>query len=117
MSAEVSNRAYEAIEIAKKTGKIKKGINEATKAVERNVAKLVVVAEDVSPAEVIMHLEPLCNEKGIPFVKVPSREELGAAAGLRVSTSSVVIIKEGNAKDIVASFKNEKGKSETKEEK
>lgn len=116
MSAEVSNKAYEAIEIAKKTGKIKKGVNEATKAVERNVAKLVVVAEDVSPAEVIMHLEPLCNEKGIPFVKVPSREELGAAAGLRVPTSSVVIIKEGNAKDIIVSIANEKGKPETKKE-
>ena len=116
MTAEVSNKAYEAIEIAKKTGKIKKGINESTKAVERNTAKLVVVAEDVSPAEVIMHLEPLCNEKEIPFVKVPSKEELGAAAGLRVPTSSVVIIKEGNAKDIIVSIANEKGNSETKEE-
>ncbi len=114
MSAEVSNKAYEAIEIAKKTGKVKKGINEDTKAIERNVAKLVVVAEDVSPAEVIMHLEPLCKEKGIPFVKVPSKEELGAAAGLRVPTSSVVIIKEGDSKDIIASLSNEKPRT-TKE--
>ncbi len=102
MSAEADiNKAYEAIEIARKTGKIKKGTNEATKAIERGVAKLVVVAKDVSPPEVIMHLTPLCKEKGIPIVEVPNKEELGAAAGLRVSSSTVAIIKEGDSKDLI----------------
>jgi len=98
---DIINKAYEAVEIAKKTGKIKKGTNETTKVVEKGVAKLVLVAEDVNPAEVIMHIEPLCKEKSIPFVKVPSREELGAAAGLSVSTSSVAIVDMGDAKDLV----------------
>ncbi|MBI2109614.1 50S ribosomal protein L7ae [Candidatus Woesearchaeota archaeon] len=98
---DISNKAYEAIEIARKTGKIKKGSNEATKIIERGLAKLVVVASDVNPPEVIMHIEPLCQEKNAPFVKVPSKEELGAAAGLSVPTSCVVIIKEGDSKDII----------------
>lgn len=104
MSDELSNKAYEAIELAKKTGKIKKGSNEATKAIERGVAKLVVAAEDVSPKEVIMHLAPLCKEKSVPFVAVPSKDDLGAAAGLQVGTSAVAVIKEGESKSIIDSL-------------
>lgn len=95
------NKAYEAIEIAKNTGKIKKGINEVTKVVERGIAKLVVIAEDVNPKEITMHMQPLCEEKKIPCVVVPSKEELGAAAGLRVATSAVAIVKEGDSKELI----------------
>lgn len=98
---DITNKAYEAIEIARKTGKIKKGANEVTKIIERGLAKLVVVASDVNPPEVVMHLEPLCKEKNAPFIKVPSREELGAAAGLLVPTSCVAITKEGDSKEII----------------
>ncbi len=102
--AENQDKAYEIIEIARKTGKIKKGVNEVTKSVERVSAKFVAVAEDVNPKEVIMHLEPLCNEKQIPILKVPSREDLGAAAGLQVGTASVSVVVEGEAKDLIASL-------------
>lgn len=98
---EVIEKAYETIEAAKKSGKIKKGINEATKTIERGIAKLVVVAKDVNPKEIIMHIPGLCEEKNIPLVIVPSREELGAAAGLSIPTSAVSIIQEGDAKPII----------------
>ncbi len=98
------NQAYEAIEIAKKTGKIKKGVNEATKIIERGQAKLVVVAEDVNPKEIIMHFPALCEERGVLLVMVPSKEDLGAAAGLQVPTTAVVIVNEGDAKDLIKSI-------------
>ena len=98
---ELADKAYEAVEIAKKTGKIRKGSNETTKAVEKNMAKLVVVAKDVKPLEVVMHLPPLCEEKSIPLVVVPSKEELGAAAGLAVPTAAVAIVQEGDAKNLI----------------
>ncbi len=95
MAEITQEKAYESIELAKKSGKIKKGTNEVTKSVERGTAKLVVVAKDISPQEIILHLKPLCEEKSIPFVEVDSREELGAAAGLQVSTSAVAVLQEG----------------------
>jgi len=95
------NKIYEAIETARTTGKIKKGVNEATKAVERGIAKLVVVANDVSPKEVIMHMAPLAKEKAIPYAEVSSKEELGAAAGLTVPTAAIAVIKEGDAAKII----------------
>ena len=101
VSKEKISKAYEAIELAKKTGKIKKGANEVTKVVEKGTAKLVVIAQDVSPKEIIMHLEPLCKEKNIPCVEVPVKDDLGAAAGLRVGTASVAVVKEGESKKII----------------
>jgi len=83
---------YDIVEKAKKTGKIDKGINEVTKAVERGVAKLVVVAKDVSPKELTQHIPILCNEKKIKFVEVDSKQKLGIAAGLGVSCSAIAII-------------------------
>jgi len=103
---EIIQKAYEAIEVAKKTGKIKKGTNEVTKSLERGMAKLVVVAKDVNPQEIVMHLPALCEEKSVPLIPVPSKEELGAVTGLQVSAVSVAIIEEGNAKDLVKDLTN-----------
>jgi large subunit ribosomal protein L7Ae len=98
---EVVEKIYQAIEAAKASGKIKKGINEVTKAIEKGNAKLVAYASDVNPPEIVMHLPLLCKEKGIPCEKVGSREELGASAGLTVPTVAVAIVTEGDAKNTV----------------
>lgn len=92
------DKILHAVEIARNTGKIRIGTNETTKAIERGIAKLVVVAQDVEPKEVIMHLSPLCNEKKIPYVQVKSRQELGRAAGINVSAASIAVTEEGDAK-------------------
>jgi len=88
---------YQMIETARKTGKVDKGTNEVTKAIERGQAKMVVVAEDVSPKEIIQHLSALCKEKGISFETVDSKKKLGIAAGISVSTASVAVIDAGKA--------------------
>lgn len=101
MADEKFDKIYEAIEVAKATGKIKKGANEATKALEKGEAKLVVIAKDVEPKEIVMHIPLLAKEKGVCFAEVPSKEELGAAAGISKPTSSVAITKEGEAKNLI----------------
>jgi len=106
---EILEKVYEAVELARKTGKIRKGTNEVIKAIERGEAKLVVAAEDVNPPEIIMPLKPLCKEKGVLYLGVPSKEELGAAAGLQLATASIAITKEGDAKDIIKTLTNPKG--------
>jgi len=100
-SKELIDKVYEAIEVSRTTGKIKKGTNETTKAIERGNAKLVAYAKDVNPAEIVMHIPLLCQEKGVPCIQVDSKEELGTAAGISVGTASVAIIKEGDARDLV----------------
>jgi len=98
---EIVDAAYEALQIASKTGVVRKGTNEATKAVERAQAKLVIIAEDVDPPEVIAHLPLLCEERKIPYVFVPSKDKLGTAVGIDVPSASVCVIKEGEATGLV----------------
>ncbi|MBI2582094.1 50S ribosomal protein L7ae [Candidatus Woesearchaeota archaeon] len=91
-------KVLEAVEVARTSGKIRKGTNEATKALEKGQAKLVVYALDVTPKEIIMHLPLLAKEKNVPCFGVSKKDDLGAAAGLAVSTAAVAIVKEGEAK-------------------
>lgn len=98
---ELAEKALEAVEKARTSGKVRKGINEATKVVERGQAALVVIAEDVTPPEVVAHIPMLCEEKGAVYCYVPTKNELGAAAGIDVPTSAVAIVKAGDAKAII----------------
>ena len=98
---ELIDKVYEAIEVAKATGKIRKGTNEATKVIEKGQAKFVAIAKDVNPPEITMHIPLLAEEKGVPCVQVPSKEELGAAAGIVIPTGSVVIVQEGEAENLI----------------
>lgn len=100
-----TDKLYAAIEVAKATGKIRKGANEVTKSVEKGEAKLVLYAKDVTPPEITMHIPLLCKEKGVPCYEVPSKEELGAAAGLSVGTTAVAIAQEGEAKQLLKELK------------
>ncbi|MDK2916542.1 MAG: large subunit ribosomal protein L7Ae [Euryarchaeota archaeon] len=98
---EIQNKALEALEIARDTGKVKKGSNEATKAVERNIAQLVLIGSDVEPEEIVMHLPPLCDEKQIPFVYISKQNDIGSASGLEVGSAAAAIVKAGKAKELV----------------
>ncbi|MBU1136667.1 MAG: ribosomal L7Ae/L30e/S12e/Gadd45 family protein [Nanoarchaeota archaeon] len=89
---------YEKIEKAKKNGKIEKGINEVTKAIERGTAKLVAIAKDVEPKEITQHIPILCKEKNIECEEADSKEKLGIAVGIKVPCSSVAIIDFGEDK-------------------
>ena len=96
---------YKIVEKAKRTGKVEKGTNEVTKAIERGTAKLVVYALDVEPKEIVQHLPLLCKEKKIPCKEVDSKQKLGIAVGISVATSSVAIIDAGESQRDIASLK------------
>lgn len=96
---DISNKVLQTFELAKNTGKVRKGTNETTKSVERGEAKLVAIAQDVQPQEITMHLSVLCNEKKIPYVYVPSKEELGRSVGINVGTAAACIIEPGEGKN------------------
>ncbi len=96
---------YKIVEKAKKTGKVEKGTNEVTKAIERGTAKLVVYAADVEPKEIVQHIPLLCKEKKVPCKEVDSRQKLGLAVGISVPASSIVVISAGEAESEINSLK------------
>ena len=98
---EIADKAAEALEIARDTGKVGKGTNEVTKAIERGSALLVLIAEDIDPPEIAAHLPVLAEEKDTPYVYISTKDELGEAAGLNVGTASAVITDAGEAEDLI----------------
>ena len=98
VSKDLQLKELELVERASKNAKLRIGVNEVTKAVERNQEKLVLIAEDVSPPEIVMHLPILCEEKKIPFSFVSTKKELGEKAGVQVGTAALAITEEANIK-------------------
>lgn len=94
---ELVPQIMEMLSVAKDGGKIKKGVNETTKSIERRSAQLVVVAGDVSPEEVVIHIPMLCKENKIPYAFLPTKKDLGQSVGIEVGTSSVAVEDAGPA--------------------
>jgi large subunit ribosomal protein L7Ae len=99
--ADLAENALEALEVARDTGTVKKGTNETTKSIERGNAQLVLIAEDVSPEEIVMHLPELADEKGIPYIFIETQDEVGQAAGLEVGSAAAAIVNAGEAEEQV----------------
>lgn len=99
--SDVADKVLQLIQVANETGKIRVGTNEVTKSSERAEAKLVVMAEDVDPVEILVHIPMLCEEKRIPYLYVPKKQRLGQSAGLSKSAASVAIVEPGEAKGLL----------------
>ena len=107
---ELVDAAYEALRQAKQTGKIRKGTNETTKAIERGIAKLSIIAEDVDPPEVVAHLPILCEERNAPYVFVPSKTQIGSALGMDVGAAAACIVEPGEAQQMLEQITTSLGK-------
>lgn len=97
VSNDVVSKTYEALQIVKQSGKVRKGANEVTKSVEQGLATFVVIAGDVEPEEVVVHIPKLCEAKKIAYSYVPSKLELGKSIGLSVPCTAVAVENAGSA--------------------
>ncbi len=95
------NEALSVLHRVSEVGKVRKGTNEVTKCVERGKAKLILIAEDVSPPEIVRHLPILAKEKRTPYIVVPNAKSLGESCGLEVPTASAAI---ENAESLASSL-------------
>ena len=87
------------VENSFRSGKTKKGTNEVIKSIERGESKIVVIAEDVSPPEIVYYLPMLCEEKKVPYAYVKKRSDLGSKVGI-ASAASVSVTDFGKSEDV-----------------
>jgi large subunit ribosomal protein L7Ae len=95
---DVQDSVYELVKlVGSGNGRLKKGSNEVTKAAERGTAQLVVMAENVNPAELLAHIPLICKEKKIPFIYVEDQTYLAEAAGMSAGakTASIALMEIG----------------------
>ncbi|KAI1418154.1 50S ribosomal protein L30e-like protein [Hypoxylon sp. FL1857] len=63
-------------------GQVKKGANEVTKALNRNLYEIVVMAADTEPLAILFHLPSMAEDKSVVYVYVPSKTALGRACNV-----------------------------------
>ena len=120
VSQEVVAKTMEALQLAKQNGTVKKGANEVTKSVERGLATFVVIAEDVEPEEVVVHIPKLCDQKKIAYSYLPTKADVGKAIGMNVPCAAVAVENQGGAanaiKDVLSRVTGKSASSEKKAE-
>jgi len=78
-AAEAKTKDQSATAPASKDAHLHYGINKVTRLVERKEAKLVVIAHDVTPLELVLWLPTVCRKLNVPYVVVKGKARLGAA--------------------------------------
>jgi large subunit ribosomal protein L7Ae len=83
--AESEKKGEESAEakLAKKPMVLKYGSNHVTELIEKKKPKLVVIAHDVDPIELVLHLPPLCRKMDIPYCIVKGKARLGHLVHLK----------------------------------
>ena len=81
----------------KKPVVLKYGLNHVTTLIEEKKAKLVIIANDVDPIELVLWMPLLCRKQEVPFCFVKNKERLGAL--VRKKTASCVALTEVRKED------------------
>jgi len=71
----------------KKPTSVKYGVNHVTTLVEQKKAKLVVIAHDVDPIELVVWLPTLCRKMEVPYVVVKGKSRLGSVVHQKTATA------------------------------
>ena len=97
-NSELTAAILEMVQSATTNKQLRRGANEVTKTLNRLVAEVVIIAGDTNPIEIVMHLPLLCEDKGVPYIFIPSRAALGRACGLSRSVVACSITKKDNSR-------------------
>ena len=87
----MTKKLHKLVKKAAKGKALRRGVKEVVKALRKNERGLCVIAGDISPIDVISHLPILCEEADVPYIYVPSKADLGAAAQTKRPTSCALI--------------------------
>merc|ERR1711998_380698 len=89
--AKLSKKIFKCIKKATKAKQVLRGVKEVVKAVRKGKKGVCVIAGNISPMDVISHLPILCEDNGVPYIYVRSKEDLGAAALTKRPTSCMLV--------------------------
>jgi H/ACA ribonucleoprotein complex subunit 2 len=90
-SKKLTKSTLKLIQKASAAKQVRRGVKEVVKALKKGEKGLCVIAGDISPIDVICHIPIYCEEKLVPYVYVPSKEDLGAASQTKRPTSIVMV--------------------------
>jgi len=83
-AAELQAKGTEAPKTAKPVV-VKYGLNHVTTLIEQKEARLVIIAHDVEPIELVMWMPALCKKMGVPYCIVKSKARLGSVVHMKTA--------------------------------
>jgi H/ACA ribonucleoprotein complex subunit 2 len=98
-----TKKAHKLVKKAASQKQIRRGVKEVIKGIRKGEVGLAILAGDIYPLDVVSHIPILLEEKDIPYLFVPSKQDLGAAASTKRPTSVVLVktpTKDFDGKDI-----------------
>ena len=87
----LTKKVLKTVKAAAEKKMIRRGVKEVVKALKKGEKGLCVIAGDISPIDVIAHVPIFCEELNVPYVYVPSKEDLGTASQTKRPTSIVLM--------------------------
>ncbi|GJJ71859.1 H/ACA ribonucleoprotein complex subunit 2 [Entomortierella parvispora] len=96
----LTKKLLKTVKKAAKAKHVKRGVKEVVKGLRKGEKGLVLIAGDISPIDVITHVPVLCEENDVPYVFLPSKEDLGTAGSTKRPTSCVMVVLGGKKKDM-----------------
>ena len=98
-SKKLNKKLLKTVKKASKAKNGKRGVKEVGKALRKGEKGVVIIAGDISPGDVISHLPVLCEDHSVPYIFVPSKQDLGSAGATKRPTSVVFIVPGSNKKN------------------
>jgi len=80
--SDLTNQLLDLVQQASNYKQLKRGANEATKALNRGIAEIVIMAADTAPLELVLHLVLLAEDKNVVYIFTGSKAALGRACGV-----------------------------------
>ncbi|KAF9433449.1 homoserine O- acetyltransferase [Entomortierella beljakovae] len=96
----LTKKLLKTVKKAAKAKHVKRGVKEVVKGLRKGEKGLVLIAGDISPIDVITHVPVLCEDNDVPYVFLPSKEDLGTAGSTKRPTSCVMVVLGGKKKDL-----------------
>ncbi|KAG0368082.1 50S ribosomal protein L30e-like protein [Gamsiella multidivaricata] len=96
----LTKKLLKTVKKAAKAKHVKRGVKEVVKGLRKGEKGLVLIAGDISPIDVITHVPVLCEENDVPYIFLPSKEDLGTAGSTKRPTSCVMVVLGGKKKDM-----------------
>jgi len=90
-SRKSTKKLHKLVKKASQAKCVKRGVKEVVKALRKGEKGFCVIAGDISPIDVVTHLPIMCEDRQVPYLYVPSKHDLGAAACTKRPTSCILI--------------------------
>ncbi|KPP77223.1 h/aca ribonucleoprotein complex subunit 2-like protein-like [Scleropages formosus] len=90
-SRKLSKKLYKCVKKAAKLKRIRRGVKEVQKFINKGEKGIVVLAGDTLPIDVYCHLPIMCEDRSLPYAYIPSKVDLGSSAGSKRPTCVIMI--------------------------